>query len=214
MCLKWSMYSEDPSQPKMWGRIISISCFSKGWSCRRFFDFVIYMYWFPPLPYLMHWIRLLIYPYPSNIHHLPSIQLNHAPKLNLFPHKRYGSTVKTDLSCLKKSSEIFKELETSAQMLFPWTPVMFLPRSEWKKQCWVSDLNQRLKKSASFSDWQAGSLGGWLSWAGLLRAGGWRPWLLHPWCDGETWPSSKKETEASPQSQGTSGKHFDAWWAE
>lgn len=60
------------------------------------------------------------------------------------------------------------------------------------KQCQVSDLNQRLKMSASLYDWHAGSLGGWLSWAGLLRAEVWRPWLLHPWCDGETWPSRKR----------------------
>lgn len=98
----------------------------------------------------------------------------------------------------KTSSEIFKELETSAQMLFPWTPVMFLPRSERENNVWFLTWTTKLKKSVSFPDWQAGSLGGWQSWARLPRArrgwgqGGWRPWLLHPWCDGETWPSSKK----------------------
>lgn len=40
--------------------LISILCFSKGWSCLRFLDFVFYMYWFEPLPYLMYWIRLHI----------------------------------------------------------------------------------------------------------------------------------------------------------
>lgn len=146
--------------------------------------------------------------------HLSSVQLNYATLLSLQP-MRYGSMVKNDLTCEVKPLEIFKELETSAQMLFPWTPVMFLPGSEWKKQCWVSDLIRRLKKSASFSDWQAGSLGGWLSRAWLLRAGGWRPWLMHSWCDGETWPSSKKkEMDASAQSWHTSGRHSDAWWVE
>lgn len=83
--------------------------------------------------------------------HLSSVQLNYATLLSLQP-MRYGSMVKNDLTCEVKPLEIFKELETSAQMLFPWTPVMFLPGSEWKKQCWVSDLIRRLKKSASFSD--------------------------------------------------------------
>lgn len=55
--------------------------------------------------------------------------------------------VKTDLTCSKKtpknSLEIFKELETSAQMLFPWTPVMYLPSSEWENNVgfltWTKD---------------------------------------------------------------------------
>lgn len=49
-------------------------------------------------------------------------------------------------------------------MLFPWTPVMFLPRSEWQNNVGFLTWSRRLKKSVSFSDWQAGSLGGF-GWA-------------------------------------------------
>lgn len=63
--------------------------------------------------------------------HLSSVQLNYATLFSLQP-MRYGSMVKNDLTCEVKPLEIFKELETSAQMLFPWTPVMFLPGSDRK----------------------------------------------------------------------------------
>lgn len=51
---------------------------------------------------------------------------------SLFRPRAMAAWGKLTLVVKKKSSEIFKELETSAQMLFPWTPVMFLPSSEWE----------------------------------------------------------------------------------
>lgn len=61
------------------------------------------------------------------------------------------------------------------------------------KQCRVPDLKPKTKKVSKLFWLTSRQPGGvWLSRAGLLRAEGWRPWLMHSWCDGETRPSSEK----------------------
>lgn len=95
-CLKWSMYSEDPSQQKNVRYDYFHIMLLKRAGCLRFFDFVFYMYWFQPLPYFaMHWIRVhIFYLLPAFLCWTICLQhsLNHHSLIHLSPCLIYYST--------------------------------------------------------------------------------------------------------------------------